>query len=333
MKVGIIGGTGNISTSIVHLLLEKGHEVVCFNRGQSRQPLAGARIVVVDRHNTSEFERKVRLEKLDAGIDMVCFNAEEARSSVSAFQGAGHFIQCSTVCTYGIDPDWMPVTEDHPLRPLTDYGRGKVAADHVFLEAYHRDGFPATILKPSTTYGPIMGCVRQVAWDFTWIDRIRKGLPIAVCGDGTAIHQFLHVDDAARAFAGVLGKSHCIGQTYNVVRRGFHSWKDYHQRAMKVLGREVDLIGIPLQTLIEREVPEVGICKEIFAHNSFFSSERLCRDVPEFQPAVSLEEGLKSTIEALDRDGRIPPAESVAWEDAAIQAQRKAGHRTVEPSR
>ncbi len=34
MKIGIVGGTGNISQPIVRLLLEQGHEVVCFNRGQ-----------------------------------------------------------------------------------------------------------------------------------------------------------------------------------------------------------------------------------------------------------------------------------------------------------
>lgn len=325
MKVGVLGGTGHISTSIVRQLLEKGYEVVCFNRGKSGQPPADTHVVRVDRHDNQDFQQKVQKEKLDAAIDMVCFNAEDAKSSLAAFRGVGHFIQCSTVCTYGTDFDWMPVTTDHPLRPITDYGRGKVAADHVFLEAYHRENFPATILKPSTTYGPIMGCVRQVAWDFSWIDRVRKGLPIAVCGDGTAIHQFLYVEDAARAFVGVLQKNHCLGQTYHVVRQGFHSWADYHRRAMRVLGHEVDLVGIPLQTLIEREVPEVGICRDIFAHNSYYSSEQLYRDVPEFQPTISLEEGLEITIEALDRAGRIPPAESSTWEDTVIEAQREAG--------
>ncbi len=119
---------------------------------------------------------------------MICFNAEDAASSVRAFRRVGWFVQTSTVCTYGIHYDYFPTDELHPLRPITDYGRDKAAADDVFLEAYHREKFPAIILKPSTTYGPVQGMLRQVSWDFSWIDRVKKGKPILVCGDGNALH-------------------------------------------------------------------------------------------------------------------------------------------------
>src|SRR3972149_1449833 len=178
MKTCVVGGSGNISTSIVRLLLDLGHEVACYNRGRSRPIPRGARLVQGDRKERAEFERVMQAERFDAAIDMICFTRDDAESSVRAFRGVQHFIHCSTVCTYGVELNWMPVTEDHPLRPITDYGRGKVEADRVFLEAFYREGFPVTILKPSTTYGPIMGCVRQVAWDLSWIDRIRKGKPI-----------------------------------------------------------------------------------------------------------------------------------------------------------
>lgn len=322
MKVCVVGGTGNISSSFVKLLLSQGHEVVCFNRGQSRPAPDGAQVLIGDRQDRESFERIVLAERFDAAIDMICYNREDAESSLRAFAGVSHFVQCSTVCTYGVQYDWMPVTEDHPLRPISDYGRGKVEADNVFLAAYHRDGFPVTIIKPSSTYGPIMGCLRQVAWDFSWIDRIRKGKPILVCGDGKTIHQFLHVDDAALCFANILGKAHCIGQTYNLVKRGFTSWADYHRTAMTVLGREVDLVGVPLEDLVALDVPEVGICREIFAHNCYYSAEKLFRDLPEFQPRISLEEGLRDVIEALDREGRIPNSDELLWEDRVIAAQR-----------
>ena len=52
--------------------------------------------------------------------------------------------------------------------------RGKVDADNVFLAAYHSEGFPATIIKPSTTYGPKMGLLRQVAWDLSFIYRNKE---------------------------------------------------------------------------------------------------------------------------------------------------------------
>jgi nucleoside-diphosphate-sugar epimerase len=177
MRICVIGGTGNISTSLVRLLVEQGHHVTCFNRGQSGALPEGAGWIQGDRRDRAAFERTLQGQPFDAAIDMQCFNREDAASSVRAFSHVQHFVQCSTVCTYGIADGSMPVTEDHPLRPTTTYGRHKAQADAVFLEAYDRQGFPVTIVKPSTTYGPKQGLLRQIAWDFSWIDRIRKVNP------------------------------------------------------------------------------------------------------------------------------------------------------------
>lgn len=318
MRVCIVGGTGNISTSIVHLLLQNGHDVTIFNRGKSDEQPEGVRSIKGDRNDREDFEKRMQAEKFDAAIDMICFNAEDARSSIRAFRGAGQFVMTSTVCTYGVDYDWFPTTEDHPLKPITAYGRDKAAADSVFLEAYFREGFPVTIIKPSTTYGPKQGMVRQVAWDFSWIDRIRKGKPILVCGDGNALHQHLHVDDAAKAFVGVLGKNNSIGQIYNLVKRGFITWADYHRTAMKVLGRDVELIGVPFSILRQMDIPGFDICEEIFAHHVYYSAEKLFRDVPEFQPTITLEEGMSSVFQMMEVQGRIPDSSEMDWEDRII---------------
>ena len=325
MKICIVGGTGNISTSIVRELLLMGHEVVCYNRGQSAPPPAGVRVIKGDRQHREEFEQAMQAEGFDAAIDMISFTREDAASSLRAFRGVGHFIHCSTVCTYGVDYDWFPTTEDHPLRPISDYGRNKVAADSLLMEAYYREGFPVTIIKPSTTYGPQMGLIRQVAWEFSWIDRVRKGKPIIVCGDGKALHQFLHVDDAGKAFALILGRNRCEGQTYNLVRSGFTEWADHHRTAMRVIGKEVELIGVPLATIQAANVPNSSICTDIFAHNTYYSNAKLLRDVPEFQPTVTLEIGMANVLEAMDREGRTPVAEIDGWEDKLIEAQRKVG--------
>lgn len=325
MHVCIVGGTGNISTSIVRLLLDEGHQVTVYNRGKSEAPPAGVRVIVGDRKDRAAFEAAMQKEQFDAAIDMICFDADDAASSVRAFRGVGHFVQCSTVCTYGIHYDWLPVSEDHPLRPISGYGRNKVAADHVFLAAYHGSGFPVTIIKPSTTYGPKMGVLRQVAWEFTWIDRIRQGKPVVICGDGSTLHQFLHVDDAAPAFTGVLGRPECFGQTYNMMKRGHISWADHHRTVMKVIGREVELVGVPLATLEAANVPNIGICREIFAWNGVFDPAKLFRDVPGFAPKISLEAGIAQSLEAMDRLGKLPSAATNTWEDALIAAQRKVG--------
>jgi nucleoside-diphosphate-sugar epimerase len=318
MKICIVGGTGNISQPIVSLLLEQGHEVVCANRGKARALHAGARLIKIDRRDRESFEQAMQAEKFEAAIDMIGFNADDARSSVRAFRGVGWFVQTSTICTYGIKYETLPCDESHPLRPISDYGRGKAAADDVYLEAYHREKFPAVIIKPSTTYGPLQGMARQVCWDFSWIDRVRKGKPILVCGDGNALHQHLHVEDIARAFAGVIGKEHTLGQTYNAVNRGYITWADYHRLAGRLLGRETVLVGIPFQDLKRMNVPDFGICEEIFAHHIYYSSEKLFRDVPEFQPKIALEDGMQRVFEAMQADGRIPNSDELKWEDEII---------------
>ena len=320
MKICVIGGTGNISSAFIQLLLEKGHEVTCYNRGISSSVQPGAKQIKGDRNNRAEFERVIQEQKFDAAIDMICFNKEDAASSVRAFRGVQQFVFTSTVCVYGLQYDWLPVTEDHPLRPVTAYGKEKTEAEKVFLEAFYKDNFPVTIIRPSTTFGPIQGAIRQIGWDYTWIDRIRKGKPIVVCGDGLALHQFLHVDDAALCFANVIGRENCVGQVYNMTKRGFTSWRDYHLTAMEVIGRQVELVGVPLDILESWNIPGFDLCKEIFAYNVIYNSEKLFRDVPEFSPKISLNEALADTISDMDRIGRIPDSDAITWEDRLIES-------------
>lgn len=319
MKICVVGGTGNISQPIVRLLLEQGHEVVCANRGESRPIHPGARLIQVNRNDRERFERLMQAERFDAAIDMVGFSAEDAASSVRAFRGVGWFVQTSTVCIYGIRYDYLPADETHPLRPITDYARNKAAADDVYLAAWHTEKFPSVIIKPSTTYGPVQGMVRQVCWDFQWIDRVKKGKPIVVCGDGNALHQHLHVDDIARAFVGVIGKEHTKGQVYNAVNRGYIPWADYHRLAGTILGCKTQLVGVPFETLKRLNVPGFGICEEIFAHHVYYSAEKLFRDVPEFHPQVSLEQGMAQVFEVMEREGRIPNSDDLTWEDEIIR--------------
>ena len=323
MKICVIGGNGNIGTSIVMRLLEQKHEVFCFNRGQSGSVPDGARTIIGDRNDQEVFEKAMQDESFDIAIDIVCMNANQASSSIRAFRNVQQFVMCSTVCTYGVQYDWFPTTEDHPLRPTTDYGRNKAKADAVLMDAHKRYGFPVTIIKPSTTYGPQWGLLRQIAWDFSWIDRIRKGKPILVCGDGNAKHQFMHVDDAALAFSGVLEKKQCIGKVYNMVNRKYCTWAEYHNAAMKVIGKKVDLIGVPYADLEQLKVPAFDICRDVFSNNLYYSAEKLFSDVPEFQPRISLEEGMRQVLEIMDRDDRVPNSDKLNWEDRIIKKYRQ----------
>ena len=92
---------------------------------------------------------------------------------------------------------------------------------------------------------------------------------------------------------------------------------------MRVLGRQVELVGVPLAELMALNVPNGEICREVFAHHAYYSAEKLFRDVPEFRPVVSLEDGMRQVIDAMDRAGRIPNADLEDWEDRILAAQRQ----------
>lgn len=168
MKICVVGGTGNINSAFIKLLLQKGHDVTCFNRGISGSMLPHVKLIKGDRNDRAAFEKTMQEQKFDAAIDMICFNREDAASSLRAFWNVQHFVFTSTVCVYGLQYDWLPVTEDHPLRPVTSCGKEKAEAEKTFLEAYYKDNFPVTIIRPSTTFGPIQGAIRQIGWDYWW---------------------------------------------------------------------------------------------------------------------------------------------------------------------
>ena len=250
-RVVIVGGTGNISTSISRLLVEKGYDVTCFNRGKNKSEIIPdcVHLIQGDRMDRERFEKTMQDQHFDYAIDMICFNEEDAKSDIRAFRDVEQFVITSTTCTYGVRYDYLPVDEKHPLRPITDYGKGKAAADHAFMDAYEKSGFPVTIIKPSSTYGNQVGMVGNVGETNLWIDRVRKGKPLLLCGSGNTPHQLLHVDDAAKGYVGALGKKHCVGQAYNLVREGYIEWRDYYRTGMKVLGREVEMVCVPLEAL------------------------------------------------------------------------------------
>ena len=159
IKIGIVGGTGTISTAIVSRLLAvqqqlqqaagtggRIYDIVCINRGitSSASPYPdGVRHLRLDRQaRREEFERVCAAEMFEWVIDMVCYTPEDALSSIRAFAGRGnpllsHFVFCSTADVYGTQLEWIPVCEDHPTRPVGRYGKAKLAAEQVFQAHAH----------------------------------------------------------------------------------------------------------------------------------------------------------------------------------------------------
>ena len=95
--------------------------------------------------------------------------------------------------------------------------------------------------------------------------------------------------------------------------------------AMQMLGQEVELVGVPLAGILAHEVPRSDICRDSFSYNLPYSADKIFRDVPEFQPRVSLLEGMRQVYDIMEREGRVTVSEPGGWEDRLIAAQKQVG--------
>mgnify|MGYP000877279026 CR=1 FL=1 len=322
MKVLLIGGTGLISTGIVKALLARGATITVFNRGRTDDRLGPAvHRRQGDRNDFAAFERAMAAaDPWDAVIDMICFRPDQAESAVRAFAGrCGHFIFCSTVCTYGNTQTVLPTDETTPQNPHSAYGRDKVACEQVFLRAHAAGKMPVTIFRPSHTYGPGGGVINNLGWAPTFVDRLRRGLPIIVSGDGHGLWQSAFSEDVGTGFAFAVGRSRCFGEAYNIVGEETVTWDDYTRRTAAAIGAPPPrLVHIPTDFLLALDRPRFAALEEIFRFHGVYANTKLTRDVPEYRATTPYEEGVRRTVAWMDAHGKVLSADTDPWEDRLV---------------
>ena len=84
------------------------------------------------------------------------------------------------------------------------------------MKAYREEGFPVTIVRPSHTYDTVIPAAIGSWEDFTLIDRMRRGKPVVIPGDGTSLWVMTHAIDFAKGFTGLLGNQHAIGHPVHI---------------------------------------------------------------------------------------------------------------------
>ncbi len=251
MKVLVIGGTRFIGRHLVPRLLEEGHEVYLFNRGQYAKPeeLSGVQVIVGDRKEPGQLVERLQGREFDAAIDMVAYNAEDIRTSVQALQGqVGHFLFISTRSVYKEQAVPAPIRETDRLEddPRMVYGYHKAMAEAALLEACRANGFPATVLRLPAVYGPYDYQARE--WYF--IKRFLDGRQQMLLPDfGWGVNQREYAGNVADQLAFLLGKPACIGQVYNSGHRHFQNFRDLIHLAEELFGRRVELFGLPKEEI------------------------------------------------------------------------------------
>ncbi len=323
MQVLIIGGSGLISTGIVKALKTRGADITVFNRGRTDDRLgADVQHLHGDRNDFPAFEAAMAATgPWDVVIDMICFRPDQAASDLRAFAGrCGHFIFCSTVCTYGNTQTVMPTMETTPQAPHSAYGRDKVSCEQLFLRAHAEGKMPVTIFRPSHTYGPGGNIINNLGWEATFVDRLRKGRPIIVSGDGHGLWQSTFSEDVGVGFACAAGKKQCFGEAYNIVTDEVFTWDQYTQRTAAAIGAPAPrIIHLPTDLLMTIDAGRYhGALGEIFRYHGVYSSSKLRRDVPEYRPATSYEDGIRRTVAWMDQHNQVVSADTDPFEDKLI---------------
>jgi nucleoside-diphosphate-sugar epimerase len=329
MKILIIGGTGLISTSITRQLLERGDQVVLYHRGQSElYPLwGGEQVIQGDRNVYARFEQQMaEAGYFDCVIDMVGYLPEDAESAVRAFRGrVGHFIFCSTVDVYRKPATRYPYTEDDVYGGLNPYSNNKVRCEEILTAAHHSGDFPVTIIRPAYTYGEGRGPIHTFGGKTTYVDRIRKGKPIVVHGDGSSFWVACHRDDVARAFVHAIGQAYTFGQSYHTTGEEWMTWNSYHQQVATALGAPTpQLVHIPTDLLGQVAPQRAFIAVTNFQFNNIFDNSAAKRDL-KFQYTTPWVEGVRRMADWLDAHQRVEPSEADPFDDQLIAAWQRLG--------
>jgi nucleoside-diphosphate-sugar epimerase len=201
LKVLFIGGTGIISSACAELAVERGLELTVLNRGETskRTVPAGARVLHGDIRDEDAARSVLEGHDFDVVVDFVAFTEEHVATDVKLFRDrVRQYVFISSASVYLKPVVLLPIRESTALRnPYWQYSRDKIAAEEYLTAEFREHGFPVTIVRPSHTYDrttvPLTG-----GW--TDVERMRRGDPVVVHGDGTSLWVLTHHADFARAF-------------------------------------------------------------------------------------------------------------------------------------
>ncbi|QGN08080.1 NAD-dependent epimerase/dehydratase family protein [Halorhabdus sp. CBA1104] len=326
MDVLIIGGTGVISTGITRQLVESGHEVTLYNRGETDVEIPeSVEQIHGDRFDYDAFEDAVGDVDVDVVIDMLCFSPADVESDIRAFGNEiEQLIFTSTIDVYARPPERNPITEDAAREPaVSEYGAEKAAAEDRFRAAEREGAFDVTIIRPWSTYGEGGPVLHTFGIDTYYIERLRQGKPIVVHGDGTALWGPCHRDDVARAFVNAVGNAKAYGETYHVTSEEVISWNQYHQRVASALDApEPELVHIPTDVLGDVAPERTEMLRDHFQFSTIFDNSKAKRDL-DFEYTIDFEAGVKRTVAWLEAHNQIESGEGDAFEDTLIDAWRE----------
>jgi dTDP-glucose 4,6-dehydratase/UDP-glucose 4-epimerase len=194
----------------------------------------------------------------------------------------------STRQLYG-KPDYLPVDEKHPIRPVDVNGINKLAGEWYHLLYNNVYGIRACALRLTNTYGPGMR-VKDARQTFLgiWVRLLIEGKPIRVFGDGLQLRDFNYVDDCVEALLLAGASDEANGKVYNLGSSEVVGLKALAEMMIELgdnlkIGGGYELIPFPP----ERKAIDIG---------DYYSDFSLITHELGWQPRIDLREGLQRTM-------------------------------------
>jgi nucleoside-diphosphate-sugar epimerase len=333
MKVLFIGGTGLISSACAALAVERGFELYLLNRGSARHfpPPPGAIVLQGDiRNDPSGAAALLQGHRFDAVVDWIAFTPDHIEQDIELFAGkTRQLLFISSASAYQKPPTHYRITEDTPLaNPFWDYSRNKIACEERLMQVYRETGFPITIVRPSLTYGPSQIPLCPGSWNhpYTLVDRMRRGEPVIVPGDGTSLWTMTWNGDFAKGLVGLLGRETTLGHAFHITSDEVLTWNQIFTEVAHAVGVEPKLVHIPSDLLIAYNPGLEGTLLGDKVNSVAFDNSKIKRFVPDFVASVPWSEGVRRALAWFEADPArqtIDETANAQW-DEMITAYRRA---------
>jgi len=190
----------------------------------------------------------------------------------------------STRQLYG-KPDYLPVDEKHPIRPVDVNGINKLAGEGYHLLYNNVYGIRACALRLTNTYGPGMR-VKDARQTFlgVWVRLLLEGKAIKVFGDGLQLRDFNYVDDCVEAFL-LAGTSEAVnGKVFNLGSAEVVDLKTVAEMMLRLRpGAKYELVPFPT----DRKAIDIG---------DYYSDFSLITKELGWAPKIDLLSGLQKTV-------------------------------------
>jgi nucleoside-diphosphate-sugar epimerase len=302
MRVLFIGGTGTISSACTQLAVERRIDLTLLNRGHSDRAVpADAHVLCGDIRDPASADQVLGDRTFDVVVNWVNYTPDQVEADIVRFQGrTGQYVFISSASAYQKPLSGLPITESTMLdNPYWQYSRDKAACEARLVRAYREQGFPITIVRPSHTYDERM---IPVEGGYTVIDRMRRGKPVIVHGDGTSLWVLTNHRDFAVGFVGLLGNAHAIGEAYHITSDELLTWNQIHEILARAADATAEIVHVP-SDLIAAFDPRwgAGLLGDK-AHSVIFDNSKIKRLVPGFRPTIPFSRGAEEILAWYDAD-------------------------------